>query len=106
MPLNTIMEVELFDDWGIDYMGSFPSSSNNNYILVAVDYVSKWIQVVPSPTNDVKMVIKLFKKIIFPRFGVRRAVISDGGSNFIEKKFENLLRKYGVTHKIATSYHL
>ena len=72
---------------------------------MAVDYVSKWVEAIPTPTNDAKTVIKLFKKIIFPRFGVPRAVISDGGSHFIERQFENLLKKYGVTHKISTPYH-
>ena len=41
MPLNNILEVELFDVWGIDFMGPFPPSFGNLYILVAVDYVSK-----------------------------------------------------------------
>lgn len=65
--------------------------------LVVVDYVSKAI---PSQPCDSKTVIKLFKKIIFPRFGIPILVISDGGSHFIEKQFENLLKKYGVSHKL------
>ncbi|XP_039135750.1 uncharacterized protein LOC120273176 [Dioscorea cayenensis subsp. rotundata] len=63
------------------------------------------LKAVPSPTKRCRTVIKLFKRVIFPRFGVARAVISDGGSHFIERQFESLLRKYGVTHKIATPYH-
>ncbi|XP_042460227.1 uncharacterized protein K02A2.6-like [Zingiber officinale] len=106
MPLNCILEVELFDVWGIDFMGPLPSSYGNNYILVAVDYVSKWVEAIASPTSDARTVIKLFKKVIFPRFSVPKAVISDGGSHFIEKKFENLLKKYGVNHKVVTPYHL
>ncbi|CAM8959885.1 unnamed protein product [Rhodiola kirilowii] len=86
-------------------MGPFPSSYGNQYILVTVDYVSKWVEAVASPTCDSKVVTKLFKKRIFPRFGVPRTVISDGGSHFKEKHFEALLRKYGVTHKVATPYH-
>ena len=58
MPLNNILEVELFDVWGIDFMGPFPPSFGNLYILVAVDYVSKWVESVASPTNDSKVVIK------------------------------------------------
>ncbi|XP_042387520.1 uncharacterized protein LOC121979592, partial [Zingiber officinale] len=103
--LNYILEVELFDVWGIDFMGPFPLSYGNRYILVAVDYVSKWVEAVASPTCDARTVIKLFRSIIFPRFGVPKAVISDGGSHFIEKQFENLLRRYGVKHKVATPYH-
>ena len=86
-------------------MGPFPSSFGNKYILVVLDYVSKWIKVVASPTNDARVVIKLFKHIIIPRLGVPRLVISDGGSHFISKIFEKLLMKYGVLHRVATPYH-
>ncbi|XP_048605792.1 uncharacterized protein LOC125583203 [Brassica napus] len=105
MPQNPILEVEVFDVWGIDFMGPFPSSYGNEYILVAVDYVSKWVEAIASPTNDAKVVLKMFKSIIFPRFGVPRVVISDGGTHFINKLFENLLKKNGVKHKVATAYH-
>ncbi|XP_074315670.1 uncharacterized protein LOC141651876 [Silene latifolia] len=85
MPLTNILEIELFDCWGIDFMGPFPNSCGNEYILVAVDYVSKWIEAVTAPTNDSKVVMKLFKGTIFPRFGTPRVVISDGGSHFRKK---------------------
>ncbi|XP_024005602.1 uncharacterized protein LOC112082241, partial [Eutrema salsugineum] len=96
---------DIFDCWGIDFMGPFISSYGNQYILVAVDYVSKWVEAIASPTNDSKVVVRLFKNIIFPRFGVPRVVISDGGSHFVNKTLEGLLRKHGVKHKIATPYH-
>ena len=44
MPLQTILEVEIFDLWGIDFMGPFPLSEGKEYILVAVDYVPKWVE--------------------------------------------------------------
>ncbi|XP_024014009.1 uncharacterized protein LOC112088089, partial [Eutrema salsugineum] len=96
---------DIFDCWGIDFMGPFISSYGNQYILFAVDYVSKWVEAIASPTNDSKVIVKLFKSIIFPRFGVPRVVISDGGSHFVNKTLEGLLRKHGVKHKIATPYH-
>ena len=52
MPQKGILEVEIFDVWGIDFMGPFPSSFGNKYILVVVDYVSKWIEAIVAPTND------------------------------------------------------
>ena len=55
-PMHPILEVELFDLWGIDFMGPFPSSYNNLYILLAVDYVSKWVEAIPTRTNDAKVV--------------------------------------------------
>ncbi|CAA7045583.1 unnamed protein product [Microthlaspi erraticum] len=84
---------------------SNPSSNGHNYILVAVDYVSKWIEAIPCPACDAKVVIKLFRTIIFPRYGIPRVVISDGGSHFINKVFEKLMKSYGVKHKVATPYH-
>ena len=65
MPLNPILEIELFDVWGIHFMGPFPNSFGNQYILVAVDYMSKWVETIPSKTNGNKVVIKFFKENIF-----------------------------------------
>ncbi|XP_073219979.1 uncharacterized protein [Cicer arietinum] len=70
-----------------------------------VDNVSKWIEVVAAPTNDAEVMIKLFKKVIIPRFCVPRVVISDEGSDLIAKHFKGLLKKYGVKHKIVTTYN-
>ena len=105
MPQTGILEVEIFDVWGVDYMGPFPSSNGNCYILVAVDYVSKWVEAIASPTNDSKVVIRLLSKVIFPRFGVPRALISDGGSHFHERKLDSLLKKYEVYHRTGLAYH-
>jgi hypothetical protein len=52
MPMNVMLEVELFDVWGIDFMGPFPTSFGKKYILVAVDYVSKWIEAIATPTCE------------------------------------------------------
>ncbi|XP_022842009.1 uncharacterized protein LOC111365706 [Olea europaea var. sylvestris] len=105
MPLNSILEVELFDVLGIDFMGPFSPSFSNQYILVAVDYVSKWVEVIALPTNNGKVVIEFLKKHIFTRFGTPRAIISVGGKQFCNRQFEQLLTKYGVKHRVATTYH-
>ena len=52
MPLTNNLEIELFDVWGIDFISPFPSSFSNQFILVAVDYVSKWVEAVALPTSD------------------------------------------------------
>jgi len=57
MPLTNILVSEIFDVWGIDFMGPFPSSFGNLYILLAVDYVSKWIEAKAAQTNDAKVVL-------------------------------------------------
>ncbi|WJZ87566.1 hypothetical protein VitviT2T_006936 [Vitis vinifera] len=105
MPMNPILIVELFDVWGIDFMGPFPMSFGNSYILVGVDYVSKWVKAIPCRQNDHRVVLKFLKENIFSRFGVPKAIINDGGAHFCNKPFEALLSKYGVKHKVATPYH-
>ncbi|XP_060216833.1 uncharacterized protein LOC132644264 [Lycium barbarum] len=97
--------IELFDVWGIDFMGPFVSSYSNRYILVAVDYVSKWVEAVALPNNEGRSVTAFLKRVIFSRFGTPRAIISDGGSHFCNRLFKTLLEKYGVKHKVATPYH-
>ena len=82
MPLTPILVVEIFDVWGIDFMGPFPPSLGNEYILVAVDYVSKWVEAIATKTNDHKVVLQFVQKNIFSRFGFPKAIISDGGSHF------------------------
>ncbi|XP_074266835.1 uncharacterized protein LOC141590123 [Silene latifolia] len=105
MPMNYILEVEVFDVWGIDYQGPFPSSNGNEYILVAVDYVRKWVEAIPTKTCDAKSVTKLMETIIFPRFGVPRIVISDRGTHFRERTLDALLKKHGVQHRRSLAYH-
>ncbi|KAL9360500.1 hypothetical protein Peur_048623 [Populus x canadensis] len=105
MPLNPIFVLEIFDCWGIDFMGPFPSSFGYQFILVAVDYVSKWVEAIASRTNDHRVVVKFLKENIFSRFGMPRAMISDGGKHFCNKPVGILMRKYGVIHKVSTPYH-
>jgi 2-hydroxy-3-keto-5-methylthiopentenyl-1-phosphate phosphatase len=86
-------------------MGPFPPSKKCEYILVAVDYVSKWVEALPCKNADNINSKRIFEEIIFPRFGVPRIVISDGGSHFIDKCFEQYLSKHGIRHNVATPYH-
>jgi hypothetical protein len=105
MPLKPILIVEIFDVWGIDFVGPFPLSFGYLYILVAVDYVSKWVEAVACKTNDHRVVVQFLKATIFARFGTPRAIISDGGKHFCNRVFEQLMKKYCITHKVATPYH-
>ncbi|GJZ69240.1 reverse transcriptase domain-containing protein [Tanacetum coccineum] len=91
-------------DQGIDFMGTFPSSRGNKYILVAVNYLSKWVKAKALPTNDASVVVK-FLKSLFARFGTPRAIISDRGTHFCNEKFAKVMSKYGITHHLATAYH-
>ncbi|GJR06194.1 putative nucleotidyltransferase, ribonuclease H [Tanacetum coccineum] len=77
MPMNPILIVEIFDVWGSDFMGPFPTSHGNVYILVAVDYVSKWVEAEATKTNDHSVVLKFVKKNIFARHGIPKAIIKN-----------------------------
>ncbi|WVY96365.1 hypothetical protein V8G54_028516 [Vigna mungo] len=100
MPLQGILEVEIFYCWGIDFMGPFPPSFKNEYILVAIDYVSKSVEALACPKSDANTVIKFLKRQIFSRFGTPRVLISDGGSHFCNHQLAKVLKHYGVKHKV------
>ncbi|GKD49600.1 reverse transcriptase domain-containing protein [Tanacetum coccineum] len=104
MPQNAIQICEIFDVWGIDFMRPFPSSRGNKYILVAVNYLSKWVKAKVLPTNDARVVVK-FLKSLFARFGTPRAIISDRGTHFCNDQFAKVMLKYGVTHRLSIAYH-
>ena len=105
MPSNGILEVELSDVWGIDFMVPIPPSNNCQYILVAVDYVSKWVEVITCASSDAKTVVKFLQKNIFTRFGTLRALISDEGTHFVNHMLKGVLNKYNINHRVATTYH-
>ena len=105
MPMRSILEVEIFYLWGIDFMGPFPPSDGKEYILVAVDYVSKWVEAILNRTNDHREVLRFVTRCIFTRYGCRRAIIIESGSYFNNAHFLEFLKKYGAHHRVTTSYH-
>nr|GFB80960.1 reverse transcriptase domain-containing protein [Tanacetum cinerariifolium] len=76
----------------------------NKYILVAVDYLSKWVEARVLPTNDARVVVK-FLKSLFSQFGTPKAIISDHGTHFCNDQFAKVMSKYRVTHRLSTTYH-
>jgi hypothetical protein len=88
MPLHYILQVEIFNVWGIDFMGLFQKSHDIEYILIAVDYVSKWVEALPCRATDARHARKMFHEVIFPCFRTPRMVISDGGSTSLTKHSE------------------
>ena len=86
-------------------MGPFPKSFGYLYILVAVDYVSKWVEAVACKTNDHRVVVQFLKDNIFARFGTPRIIISDGDNHFCNRIFKKLMKKYFIIHTVATLYH-
>ena len=87
-------------------MGQFPSSIGNLYIVLVADYVSKWVEVKATQTDDSKVVVDFIKCNILARFGTPKAIISDKGTHFFYKRsVEALFQKYNISHKVSTSYH-
>ena len=105
MPLQGIMVVQLFDVCGMDFMGPFPTSFGNIYILLAVDYVSKWVEAAACPKNDANIVVGFLQRNILSRFGTPRTIISDGGSHFSNKVFGRLMGRYDIKHILSLAYH-
>ncbi|GKA21675.1 reverse transcriptase domain-containing protein [Tanacetum coccineum] len=93
-----------FSNGGIDFMGPFLSSHGNKYILVFVDYLSKWVEVKALPTNDARVVV-MFLKSLFARFGTPRVIIKRCWEPIFVMSFAKVMPKYGVTHRLATAYH-
>lgn len=105
MPLNSILVCKILDAWGIDFMGPFPPSNDCEYILVTIDYMSKWVEAIASKKNDAHVFCTFHKKNIFSRFRIPWVIISDQETYFVNKQFAILLSRYRVTRKIGTPYH-
>ncbi|GJZ07255.1 reverse transcriptase domain-containing protein [Tanacetum coccineum] len=86
------------------FMGPFPSSNGNKYILVAIDYVSKWVEAQAFPTSDARNVVNVLRRL-FARFGIPKALISDRGTHFYNYQMEKAMKRYGVVHRFSTAYH-
>ena len=81
MAQSPIQFYEMFDVWRINFMGPCHSTNGNKYILVTVDYISKWVKGQALPTNDARTVVRSLKHL-FTRFGTLRAIIIDRGRTF------------------------
>jgi transposase InsO family protein len=103
--MNYSLIIEPFDCWGFDFMGPFPPSEGYTDILVAVDYVTTWVESIPTKSADGETSLKMLNDVIFPRFGVPRYLMTDGGSHFIHGGLRKTLARYDVNHRITSAYH-
>ncbi|KAK8681656.1 hypothetical protein V6N13_054058 [Hibiscus sabdariffa] len=101
MSLQNILEVELFDVWGIDFIGPFPSSHGDLYILLAVDYMSKWVEAIATPKNDAKTVMKFLHKNIFTRHRIATAYHpqTNGQAEISNREIKQILEKIVSTSR-------
>lgn len=102
-PLNPILLVKIFNIQGIDFVGLFPPFGHQ-YIMVAFNFIFKWIEAISYRTHDHKVVTWFFKSNIVSHFGFPWVIINDG-AHFYNNSFKALLTKYYIIHKLATSYH-
>ena len=86
-------------------MGPFPSSFGNLYILLVMDYVSKWVEAISCPRNDASTVVGFIQRNILSKFGAPRTIISDEGSHFPNKVFAKLMSRYTIKHVMGLAYH-
>jgi hypothetical protein len=105
MPLKYNLQIDLFDELGIDFMGTFKNSHRFEHILVMVDYVSKWVEAMPCRKASTEESIAMIRSMIFTCFGTPRILISDEGTHFTGKNFKKFLSKLGIGHRFSTAYH-
>nr|GFB53020.1 hypothetical protein [Tanacetum cinerariifolium] len=102
--LNACHSGPIGGHYGANHTAKKVFDSGNKYILVAVDYLSKWVEAKALPTNDARVVVK-FLKSLFSWFGTPKAIISDRGTHFCNDQFSRVMAKYRVTHRLSTAYH-
>ena len=105
IPLQGLLVVQIFDIFGIDFMGHFPSSFGNLYILLVEDYVSKWVEAISCSRNDSNTAVGFIQRNIFSRLRAPRTIINDEGSHFSNKVFAKLMSRYGIRHVMGLAYH-
>ena len=105
MPLQGILVVQIFYELGIDFMGPFPSSFGNQYTLLAMDYISKWVEAIACQRNDANTIMGFIHRNILSRFRAPRTIISDEGIHFANKLFAKLMSRYGIRHVMGLVYH-
>ncbi|GJY04179.1 reverse transcriptase domain-containing protein [Tanacetum coccineum] len=99
-PQKYIQVCKIFDVWGIDFMGPFPSSNENKYILVAIDYVSKWVEAQAFPTSDARNVVNFLRRL-FTQFGIPKALISDRGTHFCNYQMDKAMKRKDWSYKLV-----
>ena len=105
MPLQPQLAVEPFERWVLDFVGPFsPPSNQKVHILVATDYVTKWVEAMDFSRATEESVIKFLFEL-FVRYGLPWEVITDGGAQFTGNKITATLRNHHVTHKVTSPYH-
>ncbi|MCO5614527.1 hypothetical protein L7F22_068810 [Adiantum nelumboides] len=107
MPLRPMMGARAFAKWGIDFVGPCPPAykSHAQYIIVATDYLTKWVEAKATKKNDAKTTAQFLYENIFTRYGLPIEIVSDRGTHFINEVIEQLLDEFMVIHRKSAPYH-
>ena len=109
MPMCSIMSTRAFSKWGIDFVGPIKppaKSTHAQYIIVAMDYLTKWVEAKAMVKNDARTTAKFLYEYVFTRYGLPIEIVSDQGVHFVNEVIEFLLNEFMVIHRKSTPCHL
>ena len=106
MPLQPQFVVEPFNKWALEFVGPInPPSKQKVYILVQTDYMTKRVEATAPVRATDKFVVDFLFEEIFTNFGVPKEIATDGGPQLVSHKFEAVLHKYHIQHRITSPQH-
>jgi transposase InsO family protein len=106
MPLHAQVMIEPFEKWALNFVGPISAMSRKkNYILVCMDYVTKWVEAKSLFRAIDNSIVEFFYEDIFTHFGVPREIVTDQGTQFTSKMMKELTEKYGIKHHKSSPYH-
>ncbi|GAU47343.1 hypothetical protein TSUD_302120 [Trifolium subterraneum] len=104
--LKTLISSWPFAWWGMDILGPFPTATRQvKYLIVAVDYFTKWIEAEPLAKIGASHILRFFKRNVLARFGIPQVVVTDNGTQFTNKKFQEFLAAIGTTQHFTSVEH-
>ena len=101
------MSTRAFSKWGIDFVGPIKPparSTHAQYIIVATDYLTKWVEAKATICNDARTMAKFLYEFVFIRYGLPIEIVSDQGVHFINDVIEFLLQEFMVVHQTSAPY--
>lgn len=108
MPLRPMMGARAFAKWGIDFVGPINPPAHRTraqYIIVATDYLTKWVEAKATPKNDARTTTCFLYEYVFTRDGLPIEIVSDRGTHFLNDVIHYLLDEFIVVHKKSAPYH-
>ena len=106
--MRPIMSTRAFSKWGIDFVGPIKplaKSTHAQYIIVATNYLTKWVEAKATVRNDARTTTKFLYEYIFTRYGLPIEIVSDQGVHFVNEVIEFLLNEFMVIHRKSAPYH-